>query len=104
VRVCPQAIGQPIGLFQEPLLDENSLRLMPGGTLLLFTDGVTDGRNGAGKVFGHERLRADLGARAGRTASDTCQRLLASLRKYQAEAAQEDDITLVAIHRGRGAG
>ena len=101
VRVCPKAQGQPVGLLEAPMLDENSVTLLPGGTLLLFTDGVTDGRNPAGEVFGYERLRADLGTRAGRTAHETCQRLLESLRKYQANAPQEDDITLVAIHRAR---
>jgi len=103
VRVCPRAPGQPIGLFERPLLDENSIHLLPGGTLLLFTDGATDGRNPAGEVFGHERLRADLGALSGRTAGQTCERLLGSLREFQAEAPQEDDITLVAIHRSRSA-
>jgi sigma-B regulation protein RsbU (phosphoserine phosphatase) len=103
VRVSPKAPGQPIGLFERPLLDENSIHLMPGGTLVLFTDGVTDGRNPAGEVFGHERLQADLGARAGGTARETCERLLERLRRYQADAPQEDDITLVAVHRSRAA-
>jgi sigma-B regulation protein RsbU (phosphoserine phosphatase) len=103
VRVSPRAPGQPIGVLDRPLLDENTIQLLPGGTLVLFTDGVTDERNPAGETFGHQRLRAELGAHTGRTAHETCERLLACLRKFQAKTPQEDDITLVAIHRIRSA-
>ena len=100
-KVCtlPRGVGQPVGIFDDLLLDENSMQMPSGGTLLLFTDGLTDGRNPAGKTFDFPRWRPAFAALAGYSAQQTCDRLLQALRKFQSRAPQEDDITLVAIHR-----
>ena len=99
VTTLPQAPGQPVGLFDEILLDENFLPLPAGGTLILFSDGLTDNRNPAGETFGHEGARAALSRLAGRDGAQVCDSLMDTARAYQADAHQEDDITLVVLHR-----
>jgi serine phosphatase RsbU (regulator of sigma subunit) len=56
--------GLPLGLFDQPELDDTRLSLQQGDTLLLYTDGVTEARRG-GEQYGEERLR-DLFAAAAR--------------------------------------
>lgn len=99
VQTLPQAPGQPVGLFEELLLDENFLHLPRGGTLILFSDGLTDDRNPAGETFGYENVRSVLSGLAGQGGAQVCDALMRAVRTYQADAHQEDDITLVVLSR-----
>ncbi len=92
-------VGQPVGILVNFLLDENTLVVPPDGTLLLFTDGATDCRNPAGNAFEHKRLGNIFMKTRGKGGQEVCDTILAYLRKFQAQAHQEDDITMVAIHR-----
>jgi sigma-B regulation protein RsbU (phosphoserine phosphatase) len=98
VHALPHAIGQAMGLFDDLLLDENSISLPPGGTLVLFTAGLTDCRDPKGRVFGHERVQAILTGLAGRSGQQVCDALREALTSYQSGASQDDDVTLVAVH------
>ncbi len=49
--------GLPLGLFDQPELNDTRLSLQQGDTLLLYTDGVTEARRGR-EQYGEERLRA----------------------------------------------
>jgi phosphoserine phosphatase RsbU/P len=98
IQDLPHATGQALGMFDNLLLDENSLPLPRGGTLLLFTDGLTDCRDPQGRVFGHERTRECLTGLAGQGGQQVCEALWQALTSYQSGAAQDDDVTLVAVH------
>ena len=99
IQALPHTVGQPVGILDDFLLDENSVTLPPGGTLLMFTDGVTDGRSPRGEVFGYERLHDTLVNLKGKSGQQVCDAILQYLREFQADASQEDDITLLAVHR-----
>ena len=89
----------PIGLFSEIPLDEQSINIPAGGTLLLFTDGMCDCRNSQGEEFGRERIAAGLSALSACSAQETCDGLIRSLLDFRELAAQDDDVTLVTLHR-----
>jgi serine phosphatase RsbU (regulator of sigma subunit) len=93
--------GQLIGIFPEPLLDEQTLKIPDGGTLLLYTDGVTDANNLQGDFFGSERLQQALQAARDGTAQEICDKVFAEIIDFQGSAHQMDDITLVAV-RSKG--
>ncbi len=97
VQTLPHAIGQAIGMFDDLLLDEDSVSMPPGGTLVLFTDGLTDCRNPQGEVFGHVRVQEVLAGIAGKSGQQICDALRDALTSYQSGASQDDDVTLVAI-------
>ncbi len=99
VQTLPMLPGQPLGLFEELLLDENALCIPQGATLLLNTDGLTDGSNPQGEQFGYERLEGLLRGFAGRDGQQVCNSLLKTVTEYLAGSEQDDDITLVALHR-----
>jgi sigma-B regulation protein RsbU (phosphoserine phosphatase) len=89
--------GQPLGILPDPAIDVQTLQLPPGGTLLLFSDGVTEATNAQGGFFGLESLQATVQAHPGIPAQLLCDQLVATLTAYRGTAPQADDITLVAV-------
>ncbi len=98
VERIPHGPGMSLGLWDKITLDERSVGLRPGSTLLLFTDGMTDCRNPNGVPFGLERIKQTLATLAGHSGQEVCDRLFDALKTYQSGAPQDDDVTLVAVH------
>src|SRR5260370_30898328 len=48
----------PVGLFPQVIYQERLLDLSAGGTVVVYTDGVTDALNLEGEEFGEQRLIA----------------------------------------------
>ncbi len=96
----PLGRGQLLGISDEPLVEELQLSLPPGGTLLLYTDGVREATSPDGRLFGAEGLHAALAA-APATAQALCEELLVRVKLHRGEAAQQDDITIVAVRSRR---
>lgn len=95
----PHKPGMAIGLWENMTLDEGVVRLEPGSTMFLFTDGMTDCRDPLGEAFGLERIKAQLARMVGQTGQQVCDQMLSTLRAHQRGSPQDDDVTLVAIHR-----
>jgi serine phosphatase RsbU (regulator of sigma subunit)/DNA-binding NarL/FixJ family response regulator len=93
----PEGRSLPLGLFHEIVLEAQTVTLLPGDTLLLFTDGVTEAMNERHELFGEERLSHCLAARSGETAQALCDRIVETVAGYQGQAPQADDITLLAL-------
>jgi phosphoserine phosphatase RsbU/P len=60
VEALPPAQGLPLGILPGASWEEADLILSPGDTVLLFTDGILEGVNPAGALFGYERLDGAL--------------------------------------------
>jgi sigma-B regulation protein RsbU (phosphoserine phosphatase) len=91
--------GTVLGLFPGQPYVSQSLELAPGDTLVLYTDGVTDAADPGQGLFGEERVRACFAEGAGKTATDSVERLLRQVRAFAAGAPQSDDITILALRR-----
>ncbi len=98
VERVPYAAGMSLGLWDEITLDEQMLQLEKGGTLVLYTDGMTDCRDPHGVAFGLERIKNTLAPLVGLSAQEVCDRLFDTLMDFQGGSSQDDDVTLVAIH------
>jgi sigma-B regulation protein RsbU (phosphoserine phosphatase) len=81
------------------MLDESSLTLPNGSLLVLYTDGMTDCRNPQGEPFGLERIKHSLANLSKINAQVGCDELFEKLMKYQDGSKQDDDVTLLAVHR-----
>jgi sigma-B regulation protein RsbU (phosphoserine phosphatase) len=92
--------GMLLGLFPDPVLDEQSVILPPGSLLLMYTDGVTEAMDTTGQQFGRERLTAVLRARGPTSAQGACDAVCDAVSAHSGEAAQHDDITVVAVQVG----
>lgn len=89
--------GQPLGLFDDLLLDVQTLTVPPGGVLLLYSDGVTEAHDPFYELYGSERLLGAMREGAGLSAQVLCDSLLQQLQRYHGTTAQADDITLMAL-------
>ncbi len=97
VDELPHGHGMPIGVAPDFRLDEQSVTLAPGDSLLLYTDGMCDCRNVRGVSFGRDRVRGAFAASIGRPAQAACDALLGSLLDFRGPADQDDDVTLVVV-------
>ncbi len=81
------------------MLEETSLDLDDGDTLLLYTDGVTEARNPKGEEFGLDRLKILLEAYGALEPRHLVDQIIAKIAQFVKDADQHDDITLVALKR-----
>jgi serine phosphatase RsbU (regulator of sigma subunit) len=98
VERLPHSRGIPLGLMENIEIDQQSVVLSPGTTLLMYTDGMLDCRNANGEPFGLERIKQTLSGLVDLNAQRVCDLLLETLKNYQDGAKQDDDVALVAVH------
>jgi len=97
-----QARGMPLGLMPDSAYDEHETVIELGDLLLLYSDGITEQHDVAGEMFGFDRTSALLvDASSG---DDLVDDAVSALARFSAGVEQEDDITLVTLHRGRTRG
>jgi sigma-B regulation protein RsbU (phosphoserine phosphatase) len=93
----PFKAGQPLGIFKRPLLDEQSISLPPGGTVLLYSDGLTEAAGPQGQEFGVERTLKVIQAYPKASAQQICDRLWEQMVEYSHPFSQQDDVTLLCL-------
>ena len=84
----------PAGAIPEAGYGSDAVELRPGDLALLYTDGVTEGRDGM-RLFGEVRLRELLSTLAGLTASAVVEAIGAELSAL--EPGSRDDVALLAL-------
>lgn len=91
--------GLPIGMFCDARFTVTRVRMAPGDTLLLYTDGVSETPGPADEEFGIERLKDLLARERALKPAETISACLRSLKAFGTGAAKRDDLTLMAIQR-----
>lgn len=87
--------GTALGLIPRSASTPTQIILKPGDTLIFFTDGVTERRQGQ-DFFGHDRVLEALTTLAGHPADVIAYRIATMARDFSAEPAR-DDIAVLAI-------
>ena len=98
VRTRLSPTGPAVGLMPDLTFGVGRECIGRGETLLAYTDGVVDARNSAEESYGEERLMALLTENAA-TAQALLERVDAALGAHIAEAAQFDDVAMLAARR-----
>jgi sigma-B regulation protein RsbU (phosphoserine phosphatase) len=93
----PRGKGQALGISDVAVVDEQSIHLTPGCTLLIYSDGVTDATNTENEFFGIERVRNSLRGLRQVPAQSVCDNLLKLVVNYQGGVPRHDDVTVVVI-------
>lgn len=96
-RRVPRVVGEPghvVGAFPFATYDDIRFEMRPGTTVLLHTDGITEGRRGA-EVYGEERLMRLLHDNIDH-ADALVGRVLADALEFQ-DQQPRDDIALVVL-------
>ncbi len=91
--------GIALGVDDSLQFKQGAVRLAPGDSVLLYTDGVTEATNAKDQEFGVERLRRIVEANGRAPAPTTIRMIQESLSEFVGSAPQHDDITVVAIKR-----
>lgn len=89
--------GLPLGLFCDSQFVSSGVKLEPGETLLLFTDGVTEANDHTGTEFGTERLRSSINGSSFGHPTDILQTCVDSIAAFRNGAARNDDLTMLAL-------
>ena len=93
----PKRKRPPLATLEGLKFLPNTIRLQPGDTVFLYTDGVPEATNAQDELFGMERLEACLREHT----ADTPDKLLPAVRKtvdtFVGEAPQFDDLTMLAL-------
>jgi serine phosphatase RsbU (regulator of sigma subunit) len=101
VKELDEGINPPLGLHDEvPTIMEE--RLEPGDRIVLYTDGVTEARDGMRNLFGVDRL-VDFVTRAAADelpAPETLRRLNRAILEHQEGNLQDDATTLLVEWKG----
>ena len=95
----PWTEGQLLGVMDDPVIDEKRVVIPPGGTVMLYTDGVVDERNPHDVSFGLEGVMATLKESHTQPAREICATFLQRISAYQQGMPQDDDITMVVVKR-----
>lgn len=89
----------PVGILPNQNFSAGDCTILPGQTLIIFTDGVTEAMNRANQPFSDERLADILRESGGLSATALLTRIVDAVDAYAAGAPQADDITLMVLHR-----
>ncbi|MGZ5317193.1 MAG: GAF domain-containing protein [Actinomycetota bacterium] len=87
--------GTLLGFFPDPTLTDRVEDLAPGDTVVLYTDGLTDVRDGEGEL-GEERVMDLLRDCQGASADEIVTRLMTAAIDFREEDPQ-DDIAILAV-------
>jgi sigma-B regulation protein RsbU (phosphoserine phosphatase) len=90
--------GIVLGCLEEFSYKTSKCFIPENGTLVIYTDGLTDSESGQGDYYGLDRLRRSLGRHTGKNAKDICGGVLNDVRSFVSSEYQ-DDITLVVLKR-----
>jgi serine phosphatase RsbU (regulator of sigma subunit)/signal transduction protein with GAF and PtsI domain len=94
-----EARGIILGIMKEVRLEEKTVQLEPGDTLVLYTDGVTEAINQDEEQFGEERLEQVMCERSGEPLDELRRGLLTAIAEFSAGQPPFDDLTLVLVRR-----
>jgi len=83
-----------LGLFKEWDCALAECRLLPGDTLALYTDGITESFSATGEEFGEQRLCTALQRYSEMPAQDLLEAIVRAVRSFSPQE-QHDDITLI---------
>ncbi|MDD4626934.1 MAG: SpoIIE family protein phosphatase [Syntrophomonas sp.] len=97
IKMLPRMAGMALGVMEEIPYNQARVKLNPGDSLVMYTDGVTEAMNESGKLFGEERLEKILVGLTNHTAREEVEAIMRTTREFVQEAKQSDDITILVL-------
>jgi sigma-B regulation protein RsbU (phosphoserine phosphatase) len=89
--------GLPLGLFDASKYEVTHIQLTPGETLLFYTDGVTEARNGSDIEYGVERLASFAAEKSHLMPRDLVRACRDDVSAFTSGAPLSDDLLLCAL-------
>lgn len=89
--------GRFLGMMPDLSLVEETIELLPGDRLVMFSDGVPDAVNEADQGYTNQQLAAAIMACGPRSAAEIVKYLVKDVAQWQGNAAPFDDLTLLVL-------
>lgn len=93
--------GLPLGVSGDCVYEQTELKMRPGESLFLLTDGLTEAMNPLNEIYSFKRIVDFLQNQSG-SVEHLGEALVADVDKFCAGRAQRDDICLVCFRRTEG--
>ena len=87
--------GVPVGMMPGVVHKQASIQILPGDTILLYSDGITEALNGTDEEFGMERLTALAAAGQTQAPAEISRRIFSAVNDFTTGVAQYDDQTVL---------
>jgi sigma-B regulation protein RsbU (phosphoserine phosphatase) len=98
VQQLPRKEGLALGIIENVFqYEETIVKLSPGDTLLLYTDGITEAMNGSKELYGEEALQKGLESLVNKSPVDVLEAIVNNVKVHSGIYEQSDDITLLAL-------
>ena len=91
--------GMPLGMFCDGDYPTHRIKLEPGDSLFLFTDGASEARDASGAEYGTQRLAKLVGCQRTLAPEALVAGCLKEVRKFSLGAPKADDLTLLVLRR-----
>ncbi len=98
-----KSTGLPVGLFCAVDYTLTTVRMEPGDSLLLYTDGITEARNREDAEYGEQRLHDLLVGRIFSPAQELIRICLEDVDQFREQVPRDDDLTIMVLQRPPGA-
>jgi serine phosphatase RsbU (regulator of sigma subunit) len=96
----PMAVGQPLGVLENFIIDQQQFTIPDGGLVLLFSDGLHEAVDSLGNPFGLDRVKDMLVTHRHEKAKSICEKLWLAVQNHSGESLHQDDFTTVVVKRG----
>ena len=87
----------PVGALPDWTFEAQQTQLKPGDMLFLYTDGLSEAKNTAGRQFGRKHVAQLAGEHIHDSAQQLVELMQQQVQRHVGGASQSDDITLLAI-------
>jgi sigma-B regulation protein RsbU (phosphoserine phosphatase) len=91
--------GVALGMFEGSTFGAVETTLLPGETLVLYSDGITEAENPAGHPFEEAGLELVLERHAGAQPAEIGARVLAAVADHARDSRFTDDLTILVLKR-----
>lgn len=91
--------GLPIGLFRDEPVKSTLFRINPGEVLVLYSDGISESRDGSDAEYGSEQLARIATECLQHSPQDYVARCIADVAAFRGSVAPHDDQTLMVLQR-----
>lgn len=97
VSFAPLTGDRILGAMADSVYHEKEIQLVPGDTLFLYTDGVTEAKSKNNDFYGEQQLLQNCLGLTGLSSKEIVNRITETVDEFAPGAVQSDDITLLSI-------
>ncbi len=99
VEALPLSQNFIVGVFDDFVYTNSTLKLEPGDAIILYTDGVTEAFNEEKQQFGEKGLEKTLKSVPGADSKEIIEAITEDVAEFSGNEPQNDDITILSLKR-----